>query len=255
MNEKRKQAILSLLGTHGLMSVTDLSDQLEVSIATIRRDLTEMEQLELIRRINGGAMLPLAQTAPALAEQSTDKYRQQKKAIAEAAVALIRPGDTIFIDSGSTNTHIAQLMATLSNITVITNSLEIAYRLYRYPKNITIFVCGGTVGLMHTEAGIVGPLAEKLISQFRANIAFIGTSGIDMKHGLTVPYLLAANIKTMMLDNASQAVLVTDHSKFGKVHSAFVSPLSSIHHLITDHLAPEDDIAHLRSTGMQVTLV
>ncbi|WP_036746755.1 DeoR/GlpR family DNA-binding transcription regulator [Paenibacillus sp. UNC451MF] len=255
MNEQRKQAILKLLGTNGLMSVTDLSDQLKVSIVTIRRDLSEMEQLELIHRINGGAMLPIRQTPSAFPDLSKDKYGQQKRAIAEAAVALIRPGDTIFIDSGTTNNHIAQLMATLSNITVITNSLEIAYHLYRYPKNITIFVCGGTVGLMHSEAGIVGPLAEKLISQFRANIAFIGTSGVDMKHGITVPYLLAANIKTMMLENASQAVLVTDHSKFGKVHSAFVSPLSNIHHLITDQLTPADDIAYLRDIGMKVTVV
>ncbi|RKN84903.1 DeoR/GlpR family DNA-binding transcription regulator [Paenibacillus ginsengarvi] len=253
MNEKRKQAVLHLLRTNGLMSVTDLSEQLGVSIVTIRRDLTEMENLELIRRINGGAMLPIAQTAPA--ETSKDPYRQHKKAIAEAAVALIRPGDTIFIDSGSTNYQIAQLMSSLSDITVITNGLEIAYHLYRHQKNITTFVCGGTTGPMHPEAGIVGPLAEKLIAQFRANIAFIGTSGIDRKIGLTVPYLLAASIKTMMMENASQVVLVSDHSKFGKVHSAFVSPLSSIHHLITDKLAPADDIASLRSAGMQVTLV
>jgi DeoR/GlpR family transcriptional regulator of sugar metabolism len=254
MNEQRKQAILKLLRAHGMVSVADLSEQLGVSIVTVRRDLTEMEDLALIRRINGGAMLPAVQTEPA-PELSKDKYRQHKKAIAEAAAALIQPGDTIFIDSGSTNYQIAQLMASLSNITVITNGLEIASHLYRYPKNITTFVCGGTIGHMHPESGIVGPLAEKLISQFRANIAFIGTSGIDMKHGLTVPYLMAANIKTMMMEHAKQTILVTDHSKFGRVHSAFVSPVSQIHRLITDNQAPKEDLAHMRSIGIEVTVV
>jgi DeoR/GlpR family transcriptional regulator of sugar metabolism len=239
-----------------MMKIPDLCNLIQVSPATMRRDLAELESAGLISRINGGALLKGQHFADYSEAHhiSADPYLQPKKAIAEAAVTLVNPGDTIFIDPGSTNNQIANLLTSFSDISIVTNSIEIAYK-FVAKKDISVIVCGGTIGEVDPRASIVGPLAEKMISMFRANIFFLGTSGIDIKHGITDPYLSAARIKEKMIEHSSKVVLVTDHSKFGRVNKAFVSSLDNIHHVITDNQAPESDLDALTKMGITVTIV
>lgn len=255
--KKRRQEIVILLKTKVFMKVEELCSQLDASPATIRRDLVELEKAGLIKRVNGGAILPLAdfqdQRETGVAGNS-DPFLNHKRAIAQAAVSMVREGDTIFIDSGSTNNQIADLLASFSNISIVTNSIEIAYKFIR-KKDISVVICGGTIKEISPVESIVGPLAEMMISQFRGNLCFLGTSGIDLKHGITDPYLSAASFKAKMIENSSKVVLVTDHSKFGRVNKAFVATLDKIHHVITDSKAPDDTVAALKQLKISTTLV
>jgi DeoR/GlpR family transcriptional regulator of sugar metabolism len=256
VTKKRRQEIVNLLKSNLFVTVDELCVRLDASPATIRRDLVELERNSEIKRVNGGAISisqPPENRVSGLAGKAGDPLLQQKKAIARAAVAMVREGDTIFIDSGSTNNQIADLLASFSNISIVTNSIEIAYNFIR-KKDISVVICGGTISEVSPVESIVGPLAELMISQFRANLCFMGTSGIDLKHGITDPYLSAASFKAKMIEYSSKVVLVTDHSKFGRVNKAFVAETSVIHHVITDSLVPGTTVEALLKMGIPVTL-
>jgi DeoR/GlpR family transcriptional regulator of sugar metabolism len=255
--EERHKRIISLLEEHAVLNIHELCSMLEVSPATMRRDLTKMEELGIIKRMHGGAVLQNPSTAMARSEQppSEDPNEMQKRLIAEAAFAMVQPGDTIFIDAGSTTEQMTHQLSTLSDISIVTNSIEIAYKLYKHRDRISTYVCGGTMSGTNPHASIVGPLAEQMISQFKANICFIGTQGIDLQHGITEPHLAIARIKEKMISNSFKVVLVADSSKIFTVKQAFVCPLERIDHFITDDRASAADIQAIRSLGIEVTVV
>ncbi|TDF91713.1 DeoR/GlpR family DNA-binding transcription regulator [Paenibacillus piri] len=259
MNNRRQQ-IVELLHKHTFLKVQDFCTLLNVSPATLRRDLTEMENAGVIVKIPGGAVLRkdnFMRGDFAKESRDEDAMLPYKKAIASAVSMLVNPGDTIFIDYGSTNSIIAEYLVSLPelvDITIVTNSIDIAYK-FMMQENTHVYVCGGARPERNSKAGIVGPLAEQMISQLRANICFIGTPGIDIKSGITDPYLSAANIKAKMIENSQKVVLAADHSKFGKAHTAYVCSLDEINHLITDDAAPTEYITHFKNMGAEVTIV
>jgi len=256
MKNTRHQKIINLLSTHIMLRIEELCELMDVSPATIRRDLNLLHDQGYITRINGGAMIPRNPPEPAVAasEVSDDPFLVYKKALAKVAVGLVKEGDTIFIDAGSTNMEIARLLVDFKHISIITNGIEIAYRLRSLNKSIKIFICGGTIEELTPEASIVGPLAEQMISLFRANLLFLGTSAIDIHKGVTDPHLLLANIKNKMIENASKIVLVTDHSKFGKVNMAHVCPIDKIDHLIVDNKVPRHVLSHFANLGIEISI-
>jgi DeoR/GlpR family transcriptional regulator of sugar metabolism len=253
MSNGRHELMIELLQVHHMLTIPELSEKLHVSQATVRRDLELLESSGRIKRVPGGALSLQGLYASGDDQLSSerDPYLPYKQAIADAAVALVKPGDTIFIDSGSTNNEIAKRLAALSDISVVTNSVEIAHFFIRR-KDIATFICGGTMGEVEPYSSIVGPLAEKMILQFRANIAFIGTSGVHEKQGLTCSYLSVARIKQAMIENSAHTVLVTDHSKFGKVCKAFFCPLNEIDRIITDQQVSLRDLECLKENGVDV---
>jgi DeoR/GlpR family transcriptional regulator of sugar metabolism len=251
---KRDEEILSLLSKKPFLTIEQLYQELGVSPATVRRDLSRLEQSGSILRINGGAMMNREEVSSGREpHQAGDPFLDEKRRIAEAAAALVQEGHTIFIDAGSTNLQIADLLVKFSNITVITNSIEIAHK-FIGKKKVSIIVCGGTLGEANPSS-VVGPIAEKVIAMFRANLCFIGSSGVDLKYGITDPYISSARIKEAMIENSMKVVLVVDRSKFNVTNSVFVCPIEKIDHLITDSLAPRDDIDLLVDKGIGVTLV
>jgi DeoR/GlpR family transcriptional regulator of sugar metabolism len=252
----RHRMIMNYLKQHTFLNVNKLAELLEVSQPTIRRDLQEMETDGHIQRVNGGAFLKNTEAGDrgSTAARPSDPYEAHKKAIAAEAVKLIQPGDTLFIDSGSTNSHLANLLTTFKDITIVTNSIDIAYTCMRKP-GLSVFVCGGTAEDARSEAGIVGPIAEQMIMQFRASLCIIGTAGIDIRQGITDPYLSAARIKEKMITNSIRRILVTDHSKFGKIHKAYVSPIETFDYVITDWETNAKDIEHIHSNGVKVIQV
>lgn len=252
MSRNRHEEILKLLSLNNYMKVEELCEALNVSPATIRRDLSDMEGNGLLKRICGGATVDKTVN---INKVNSDPLLDFKQRIAKKAIDYVTPGSTIFIDSGSTNNEIARLLTNFSDISVITNSINIAYMLYNSDKRISVCVCGGNIGDGSSPASIVGTSAEMMISQFRANILFLGTSGIHPKYGITDPFLQAASIKIKMVENSSKVILVTDHTKFGKINKAFVCPIEKINHIITDTNAPTDDVQYLRQHGTTIDLV
>lgn len=248
----RQQKIIDALKGLNFATIDELSSELKISHSTMRRDLYELNKKNLVMCVNRGSYY--------LEEQFVDKKKETKEnipffeeklRIAEAAASLIREGDTLFMDGGTTNLQIADKIVELSNLTIVTNSLDVAYK-FRNRRDLSVYICGGTA---EDGSNIVGPLAEKMVSLFRAQICFLGTFGINAQKGITDPNLSAARMKNVMIENSSKVVLVSDHSKFGKIHAAFVCPVNYFDLVITDKLASESEINDLKSQGISVELV
>ena len=169
-----------------------------------------------------------------------------------AALELIKPHDTLFLDAGSTNNLLADALIAIDNICVVTNSIYIAYKLYTGNPTIEVYVCGGNVGSEGPMAGVVGSLAESLISSMRAHTFFMGASGVHPEHGITDPYMNSASLKRSMIANAQQMVLLCDHTKFGAVCRAFVATLGQVDTLITDALPSDAVPAEMVKLGRKV---
>ena len=231
--QERDEAIIRLLRIHQYMTVQDLCEKVSASPATIRRALTRLDESGHLQYINGGALL-LKPDVGAKPEMTPQKQR-----IVHAALQLIHPHDTLFLDAGSTNNLLADALIGIDEICVVTNSIYIAYRLYTGNPSIEVYVCGGNVGNESSMAGVVGSLAESLIGSMRAHTFFMGASAVNTQHGITDPYINSASLKRCMIENAQKTVLLCDHTKFGAVCRAFVAPLERIDALITD--ASKDD--------------
>lgn len=256
MKTNRQAKIVDLLSRHRMLRIEQLCELTNVSPATIRRDLHMLAAKGCITRINGGAIAAgndPPRGAPSAAGPG-DPLLHCKQAIANVAAGLVREGDTIFIDAGSTNLEIAKLLCSFNHLSVITNGIEIAYRLFTQNKNIKVFICGGTLGEVQPQSGIIGPLAEQMISRFRANWLFLGTAAIDIHKGVTDPYLTLSNIKKKMIENANKVVLVADHSKFGKLFMAHVCSIDMLHHVITDNKTPRNILSRLGDSGIDVSI-
>lgn len=248
---RRRDDILALIQEYTFLTVENACDRLGVSPATVRRDFSEMERLGLVKRVTGGVIgkeIPNAKE-PGVPNQS------EKKRIAEKAVSFVSPGDTLFLDSGSTNLEIARLLSNHRDISVITNSISIAYLLESARNNISIFICGGNVSDGSHPTSIVGPAAEMMISQFRANIFFMGAYSVHTEFGVTDPYVLASSIKRKMIQCAIRTILVADHTKFGKLDKSVVCSLDQVDRVITDDKVDGEVVKSLNACGCAVNIV
>ncbi|MEG1776881.1 MAG: DeoR/GlpR family DNA-binding transcription regulator [Clostridia bacterium] len=248
MNE-RDEAIIRLLRVHQYMTVQELCTQVKASPATIRRALTRLNESGHLQYVNGGALL-LKPDVGAKPEMMPQKLR-----IVHAALDLISPHDTLFLDAGSTNNLLADALIAIDHICVVTNSIYIAYKLYTGNPTIDVFVCGGNVGNEGPMAGMVGSLAESLIGSMRAHTFFMGAAAVHEEHGITDPYMNSASLKRSMMEKAQQTVLLCDHTKFGTVCRAYVSPLNRVDQLITDAQASEAVPSALLALGRTVLTV
>jgi len=261
--EERRSKIQEILAYKNSVSIAELVELFGTSEMTIRRDLDELEARGVCQRIHGGAMslrvMEYRSTIYppfALREQS---QAAEKIAIAHAAAALIKPGDTVAIDSGTTAAYLAYVLRDFNAITVISNSLQVLAQLYDV-TGIHLVSPGGTLSLEGMNAGggdlsFVGPVANTTLSSFRPNLAFISASGVSITDGLSNVGLFQAEIKRTLIDISEQAVLITDHTKFGQASGVIVASLERIDQVITDSQAPAQDVQKLRLMGISVTLV
>ncbi len=232
----RQEQIIQLLRKEGYLEVEKLCAQLDVSPATIRRDLVELEDRALIKRTHGGAMLVQAESMGL----APDPLLEAKQRLARKAVEYIKPGMTVFMDSGSTTMEVARLMLSISDIFVITNSINIAHLLYTKNTGSSVFVCGGSLST-DGEGRMADSTAEMAVSNFRADLLIMGALSVDIKRGITDPYIPVANIKRKMIERSAETLLVVDHSKFGRVSKAFVAEANSVTRVVTDS-SPAPDV-------------
>jgi len=232
---ERKTKILDRLNKNGKVKVCDLSQLYEVSEVTIRRDLQELEEEELIKRVHGGAILNDNTKFEPTFSEKIDKFYNEKESVGKLAASMIVEGDTIVLDAGTTTLSIARHI-TAKNITVLTNSVDVAFELAK-KLNVEVIVTGGT--LRRETRALVGPVADNTFKNFRVDKAFIGANGVCVINGLTTPDIIEANTKREMLKIAKKIIVVCDHTKFGKVSFAKIVDLSSIDIIITDNLLDE----------------
>jgi Transcriptional regulators of sugar metabolism len=193
-NEERKKEILSAISDKGNVKVSELSKAYNVSEVTIRKDLQELEEEGLVKRVHGGAVLDHSIKFEPTFSEKADKFINEKSIIGKAAAALIEDGDTIALDAGTTTLQVAKHI-TARNLTVVTNSLDIAVELAE-KQNIEVIVVGGILRL-ETRA-LVGPVADMALDNIRVDKAFVGTNGISLNYGLTTPNIIEAQTKNSL---------------------------------------------------------
>lgn len=253
---ERRNAIVDLINTQGSVLVLDLASTFGISEVTIRTDLRLLEKKGLATRFHGGAARPGSNlTAPDNQEVVLeDRYQlasDPKKRIAQAAVAMIREGMTIILDSGSTTMLIAEALTKHADITVITNSLPAAFMLADN-KDITLVVCGGTV--RHKTHSMHGTIAERSLQGISADLMFVGADGIDTKNGITT-FNEGYSISAVMAATAHKVIAVLDATKFNRRGFNQVLPIDEIDCIITDDSIKDDEIKAFRQKHTEMIIV
>lgn len=246
--EERKRKILEILEKEQAIKVLDLSAFFQVSEATIRRDLQELEEAGLLKRTHGGAVSNQTTSFEPSITEKKDQYYAEKLAIANLAVGLIQEGETVMLNAGSTTLQIALRLKQKKNITVVTNAINIAWELST--GNIEVILLGGN--LRQRTLSLVGPITENTLSGLHVDRFFLATNGLDLKKGLTTPNLNEAQTKKAMLSSAKEVIAVADHSKFGRVAFSHICHFDRVDCLITDRGAPAQVLNALRRQGIKV---
>jgi DeoR family fructose operon transcriptional repressor len=248
--EERQQKILELLRDAGKVSVESLSDQFGVSAPTIRADLGTLEQRRLLRRTHGGA-IPVETTLyePSFLERE-QAQTEEKRRIARMAATRVRDHETVLLDAGTTVHEIARLLRERQGLTVVTNSLPVAFELAE-TGSVKVVLIGGEV---HAERrATLGPLAADFVRDMHVDRAFIGVNGVSEDAGWTVVDFDAVQVKRAMVARAREVVVVADHSKLGEATFASVGPLNAAHVLITDTpVEPPSLRSALEKAGVEI---
>jgi DeoR family transcriptional regulator, fructose operon transcriptional repressor len=247
--EERQQEILRLARSQGRVDVAALADALTVTAETIRRDLTTLERAGVLRRVHGGA-IPVERIGfePALAARDT-VLTAEKERIAKVALGELPDEGAIILDAGTTTARLAQALPVDRELTVVVNSPAIAASLGPRP-NITVLMLGGRVRgktLATVDDWALRPLADLYV-----DVAFIGTNGCSVEHGLTTPDPAEAAVKRAMIGAARRAVLLADHTKIGNDYLARFGSLSDLDLLITDTGLNDDLVTDVEAAGVRV---
>lgn len=229
----RAEAILEYLRNNNrFVTVEQLSDVLFVSGATIRRDLSDLEASRLIRRVRGGAILIAGRTGDDPLDFRENQNVMQKQVIAGLALAYIKEGMTLFMDSSSTVCTLARRLDGFSSLRVITNGIKTANLLSDY-KGISVMCSGGTV--RENSKSLVGMSAIEYLSRFNADIAFLSCRGFSTENGATDASEDEYQIKRVYLANAKESILLCDSSKKDQEFLCRTAPLSRFAHVLTEN--------------------
>ncbi len=253
----RFTAILTDLQQTGRVSVETLSEQLDVSVVTIRRDLDELEQKGLLRRTHGGAVSiePLFyelfrrdQSFLAQVERAAD----EKRRIGRAAAALINPGETIALTPGTTTTEVIRGLPMNYNITVVTNTVNVAMELSKR-KDVYVFVTGGH---LHGEwFSLVGSAALRALENMLISTMFIGADGMDATWGASCFNADEAELNSTMMRLARRRVAVVDSGKLGVVANWRICKATELNILVTDAAATDEIVEPFQKLGIEVVRV
>ena len=235
----RRKKIFERIREKGEVLVASLSKEFGVSEVTIRNDLEHLQQNNLLVRARGGAIY--TENNVGIDQQIAEKNKihiNEKIAIGKAASSLIKDGDTIIIDSGTTTAEIVKHLHGIKQLNVITNALNIANHLLIH-SSVNVIIPGGY--LRQNAMSLVGPLAEKNLRNFFVDKLFLSTDGFDTKQGIFTPNIDEAHLNGIMIEIAKEVILVTDSSKFKRKSLAFICGLDKITKVVTDAGIQTDD--------------
>ena len=252
---QRRAQIVEIVRQSGAARVSDLAKRFSVSEVTIRNDLTELEQQDLLLRDRGGALPPdhARQVTRLLAvEERAHLQTAEKRRIAHAAAALVRPGDTILMDAGTTVVEMTPHLAEIEPLTVITNAANVALEMGAN-SNAQVVLLGGV--LNRASSSMLGGITEQMLSQFVVQKAFLGAQAFDLEQGLSDTTLEIAQMKRAMIKSARNVILLADSSKIGQCGSIKVAPLSAFQSIITDAGLSLDMCTSLEECGVEVLAV
>jgi DeoR family galactitol utilization operon repressor len=244
----RERAIIDRLSEDGAVSVVNLAKELGYSEVTIRGDLKLLEEKGWINRTRGGA-------SPALHRNILERQRvfpERKNAIARAAAELVNDGDVIMIEAGTTTALIARYLAGKRDVHIVTNS-TLVFSYGRMNPNLQITMTGGE--FRRPTESLVGPIALETISRLNVRLAFVGTDGFTLEHGMTTHLMEGAEIVKAMRAHAGTTILVVDSSKYGRMGFANVLPLAEVDLILTDEYLDGAAAAELEAADIRVRRV
>lgn len=232
----RQTEILALSRAEGRVFVDDLAQRFAVTLQTIRRDLTELAEAGLLDRVHGGAV-PRVGVVNLGYDARRKMNGAEKAAIGLACAALIPENSSMILNLGTTTEAVARALIHHSNITVVTNNMNVANILSENP-GCEVMVAGGA--LRRSDGGLVGELTTQFIEQFKVDFAIIGTSALDHDGDLLDFDLHEVRVSRAILGVARQVIVVADHSKIGRSAPVRIASLSEVDRIITDQPLPRD---------------
>ena len=248
--EERRFQIREMLTTQRTVSAADLCNRLQVTAATIRRDLAALEQEGVLVRSHGGAVSRMSSTNfqptyDALLRSENEEKRQ----IARVAEQFVLDGDTIFLEGSTTVFELARRLVHRNRLTVVTNSPTIVCELQRSPS-VAVMCTGGD--LQKDTFYLSGEWAQRALSEIRLDKAILGVSAIDPQYGVSTAHHAEAQITRMVSKAAKTRIALADHTKFGRQRFAYVGPVTDIDILVTDSGTSPQHVQELRDAGLQV---
>ncbi|RAJ39757.1 DeoR family transcriptional regulator [Kitasatospora sp. SolWspMP-SS2h] len=255
---ERWNALLELLAEHGKLDVEEAADALDVSAATIRRDLDQLARQQMLTRTRGGAVahsvsydLPL--------RYKTARNADAKQRIGSLVAGLIAPGEVVGLNGGTTTTEVARALAVRSDLaehpeggqslTVVTNALNIANELTVRPQ-VKIVVTGGVARPQSYE--LIGPLAAQVLGELALDTAVLGVDGLDTEHGATAHHEGEAAVNRLLAERARRVVVAADSSKLGHRAFARICGLEAVDTLVTDSQVPQELADAFADAGIAV---
>ena len=248
---ERQRLILDILNREGVVRTAELREMLNVSAVTIRSDLRDLERTGVCEIIWGGAVSRSPATeAETRLEQRNKLNTESKKRIGKCAAGLVEEGQTIILDAGTTTVEIVNhLPRNFDYLRVITPALNVAVAATHYPY-IELVMPGGV--LRNLTRSLVGPQTLRWLEMFNADWVFLASGGFDIEHGVTTGNIMEVEVKRTMVQRAAQIALVADGSKFGRILSLNVTPLSKVNVLVTDDEMNDDDVLAVEALGVTV---
>lgn len=248
---ERHQFILEELQRKNRVTIQELSDQLEVSGVTIRKDLKALEERKLLFRTHGGASLqnPYALERPIQEKQYINASEKQQ--IARAAMGLIGQHDALMIGSGTTVFEFARHLSPERPLTVITPALKVAMEL-SHRKNVEVLQLGGLI--RPNSSSVAGNFAEYMLEYVSCGLLFLGVDGIDLDFGFTISNLTEAGLNQKMIRTAQSVVILADHTKFGRKGIAKICEFEQVQYVITDSGVAPEMVTALEEFGIEVII-
>lgn len=249
--EERQGAIARLITERGRVSVNDLAEEFTVTTETVRRDLTALSRTGIVRRVHGGAVPVRSVLASETGVAERDSRRgAEKDRIARAVLEFLPPrGGSVVFDAGTTTGRIAALLPHDTHLTAVTNSLPTGLRLSSLP-GINLHMLGGQVRTI-TQA-VIGAEAVTTLSTLRCDVAFIGTNGVSLDHGLSTPDAQEAEVKRAMVSSARLVVVAADSTKIDAESLHRFASLDAVDVLVTDTDINAGAADQLRALGVEV---
>ncbi|USI74802.1 transcriptional repressor AgaR [Sphingomonas morindae] len=248
---ERRQQISSLVRERGSVQVAPLAQRFGVSMQTIRKDLRFLALRGVMERSYGGAISADAVnvTTELAVETKRSSHADEKARIGRRAAAMVRPGESVVLDSGTTTLQIARFLPDDEDITVLTNDIDILSVLAA-KERLTIVMLGGM--LRRKNRAFYGAQTVAALDDLRVDKLFLGVDGFDIERGITTHFEPEAMLNRKMVEAASQVIAVTDGSKFGRVCLHRIIDIEDIHDLVTDGTVPADIGAAAGRLGFRI---
>ena len=249
---ERQQWLVERAREVGRLDVNEVAAKLDVARETVRRDLHILERQGLVRRVHGGA-IPVERLGFEGPLEARRVDRSEVKArIADHAVALVGSAESVYIDEGSTCQAFAESFLPLRPVTVVTNALPVAMLLSARPQ-VSVIMLGGKVRAR--TLGTIDHWALRMLQDLVIDLAFVGTNGITLDRGLTCPDAAVAAVKSTVLAQSRQTILLCDGAKFGVDSSYRFADVHGLDGIVTDRSAGDGTLRRLRHTGVEVVVV